>query len=437
MKRKIAPITFEKYVQRYNTLVKRWESQLSVEKYDSLLTNISLDFGVTDVVARQPTPMELVLFLVEEFEQKKFAQADDAILKRLGQEVVGQRYRKYSSFESDRSALLHLYREGISEDQRKETAEFKSAIHCLKSLGLALNRIKKHKSIRKIEKSTRPKKISETDWLLLADRLSRTYRRLVLGGRQTLALKAAVFMSSTLACGARPSEWVNAEWTDEEHTGLRFTTSKQKESPSPIFEGKPRQAISERPIQRSIEIDASYRSHIEKHFEYIEEMLAEHNFDYSDDAFLEYSDAEIRNKKMAAYAKACGAAILAARKKVWRDDPSKAYTLYVARAQYAAILSLLDPIGKYEKMGWSSKNSSAASHYGTRKDARGPRGDVMHVQNALMCNPIAEYLVENNKQHTAEVGAFVDSSQTSVDHDDWTEPEGDDQDQPTFLRPRA
>ena len=407
----IARRTLANYSSRHLTLVNKWKLALSDPDAPANLVVGYDAIGDMEVNFREPSALELAMFLQQDIGRKNTDFADSALLGEIGKSISSTNHRKYSSFESDRSALLYFFNEAVSDypdlDFHKG-AEIRQAISILHSMGVQITSLKKKKAIRRGEKTNRPKSFPESDWVLLASELTKAYLVLMEQKRVTNAMCAAIFISAGLSTGARPGEWTHASWANSERSAVRFSTSKQKVAPPKIFKNRPPMARKTALRHRVIDIDPSYQDHVERHFYYL------------DQAFEGCVTDEEREDAMDRYIKACGAAILSARKKVpeWSGDRSKEYTLYVTRSQFAALQSLLDPIRKHEKMGWSSRTTSASSYYGHAKDALGARGDVMHQTNALAPESLSDPFTDadgNAEEAKSSAASTAESEQPDAD----------------------
>ena len=222
-------------------------------------------------------------------------------------------------------------------------------------------------------KSGRPVNFPVNDWTRLSAALMSTWSYLVERQQKTYALRAAIFLSVGFATGAKPGAWACATWADDERTAVRFFAPTRDVAESNTFNSKSWND-KEQPNARyrDVKFDPTYQEHIQRHFHYLDQIF-------------EGCDTYVgRDIAIGTYVKGCGKAILAARNKIteWAGDPTRAYTLSVARSQFPALQSLTDSIRQNKDLGWTSATTSAASQYGLAMGALGARGDVIHQTNA-------------------------------------------------------
>jgi integrase len=207
-------------------------------------------------------------------------------------------------------------------------------------------------------KTSRPKAISEQDLGLLLDEL---YTR---AESSVWAFRSTVWINAGLACGARPIEWLDAEWSDPEQTILRIKNAKIKllalafarmkhlteddpEVEHPKFwETNDKDPCREIPLQRE-----SDRSMVETQLQYIRE------------AAPGSMSKEGRRVEFEKYHAACALMVRRACRKLWGNK--RTYSLYTLRSQFAANMQASKGAdGAAELMGHSSADSPSAAYYG-------------------------------------------------------------------------
>lgn len=220
----------------------------------------------------------------------------------------------------------------------------------------------------------KPKAISEEDLDDLVCELA------AMAERSPLAERSQHWVQATLACGARPIEWMKARWLDVEQTQLEIHTAKQKLS-EPAF----RQAeldlgqidspygdedtfsddLDERPKQsyllgtstRVIPIArASDRLAITFHMARFQEAVPEHLEEMERlEAFNRFYDN-------------CAKTIRRACNKLWGNE--KRYSLKTMRSQFSANhKAALGAAATAVLMGHSDPDSPTAAHYGKGNQA--------------------------------------------------------------------
>lgn len=208
----------------------------------------------------------------------------------------------------------------------------------------------------------RPKTISEEDLSKLMDEI---YDRT---DKSSWARRCAVWIYAGLVTGARPIEWLHAEWSDEEKTTLRLKNAKVKLL-APAFIRK--EAAEDRPELESLhywDLDEAEqfreiplakeadRSMVENHLYYINEFVPH---DMSEKG---------RRLEFQKYHDACALVIRRACRKIWGNK--KSFSLYTMRGQFSANMQAAHgPEKTAELMGHCSADSPSAAYYGRQKYA--------------------------------------------------------------------
>lgn len=205
--------------------------------------------------------------------------------------------------------------------------------------------------------NVRPKVISEQDLSKLLDEI---YHR---ADRSEWALKTAVWIHAALASGARPIEWLDAEWADADQTTLKIRNAKVKLMAPAFLRGPGAEDHSmlenldywdntEEAVTRTVPLSKeSERSMVDTHLQYIQQ------------AAPRSMSEESRRLEFAKYYAACRLVISRACKSIWGNK--RAYSLYTMRGQFAANMAAAHGAdSKAALLGHTAPDSPSAAYYG-------------------------------------------------------------------------
>ncbi len=207
-------------------------------------------------------------------------------------------------------------------------------------------------------KDSKPKNISEKDLGKLLDALYDQAEKSIWAYRST------VWIHAGLASGARPIEWLDAHWADDEQTILRIKNAKIKllapafarkthiheDSPEAeqlgYWESNEEDSFREIPLTKE-----SDRSMVGTQIRYIEEAVPR------------TISTEARRAEFEKYHAACALAVRRACRKIWAGKLT--YSLYTMRGQFAANMNASKGADDAAKlMGHSSADSPSVAYYG-------------------------------------------------------------------------
>lgn len=271
-----------------------------------------------------------------------------------------------------RSALMWFIRSG-------QVAADDEAVKAMETL----NRLKIPRGPK--PKDSKPKAITEEDLGKLLDAL---YDQ---SEKSTWAFRSTVWIRAGLACGARPIEWLEAQWADADKTILRLKNAKMKllapafarkthiDESAPEAEQLGYWESSEEDSYREIPLTReSDRSMVETQIQYIESIAPRS------------MSLEGRRAEFEKYHAACALAVRRACRKIWVGK--RTYSLYTMRGQFAANMNASRGADDAAKlMGHASSDSPSVAYYGKWNQAHGrfkavkeatrPGEAPVHVEN--------------------------------------------------------
>jgi integrase len=217
-----------------------------------------------------------------------------------------------------RSALLWFIKSGKVAPSRDTT----QALDILESL---------HVPRGPKPKMNRPKAISEEDLGKLLDTL---YTQ---AEKSLWAFRSTVWIHAGLASGARPIEWLDAEWSDPEQTTLRIKNAKIKLL-APAF-ARNRAMTEDDPEVESL---GYWESNDEDPYREVplakesDRSLVETQLQYIREAAPRTMSEEGRRAEFEKYHAACALMVRRACRKIWGN--TRTYSLYTLRDRFRAVM---------------------------------------------------------------------------------------------------
>lgn len=212
--------------------------------------------------------------------------------------------------------------------------------------------------------SSRPKKISQADLNLLLQEISHRSRKSV------WAARCAVWIQAGLACGARPIEWLNAEWVHSDRTILKITNAKVHIGEPAFMRDKNNKKNDDKD---SDEIDEKYQSPDRVHrlipVQSTSDQNAIDNHLSMIEEFLPRSlPQDVRSDMFHQYHQNCRLILDRVSRKIWSGK--KQYSFYTMRKQFSANMKAsLGSSVTAGLMGHSGVNSLSTSFYGKANQA--------------------------------------------------------------------
>lgn len=291
--------------------------------------------------------------------------------------LLNEKGHKFSTLNSRRNALIHVYRE-------------RGLVNVLKMLYAPdyMDKLKAAGGAGTKKSREKGRMIPEEDFIKIHNQL---------GSGKQWSIAAQHMMSAGIASGARPIEWINAKWADKEKTILRLQTAKIKNINAlnnipPLFFGE--EDIEEAPIGasaqefmdklnsldiqpeekeairvarfienttlfRDVRIEPEYQFLVDMHMDGVRFFLNTHDERYN---FFDMPP-ELRAKYYRdVYYNNCRIEVRKACKKLFGDE--KTYSPVDTRSTFAANRRALNGREKAsDELGHTTLNSRVAAHY--------------------------------------------------------------------------
>lgn len=223
---------------------------------------------------------------------------------------------------------------------------------------------------------TKKKSIPEKDYEDLINELS------AMGSTSLWALRTLAWVQATLACGARPVEWLNAHFRDQAKTTVVLVTAKSHLEP-PRFMGAAaahaspptpeglREAPEEEeegPADEGLPLRVAGGERVITLNAPIERLMTELHLGYFQAAVQPGLPLEQRLDAFRKYHDQCRWTLRRACQRLWKDK--KNYTFYTFRSQFQANQrAMAGAQHAAQMMGHSSVTSTSTSHYGKANQA--------------------------------------------------------------------